>query len=121
MPAEKIVITGFGAITPLGNDFPSTWEALRAGKSGAARITKFDVSSFPINFGAEVKNFDPTQYMDRKIVRRFDGYMHFAYAAVAEALKTADLGSEKIAKLGADRFGMIIGSGIGGMQSFFVE
>jgi len=121
MPAEKIVITGFGAVTPLGNDFPSTWEALRAGKSGVARITKFDVSSFPINFGAEVKNFDPAQYMDRKIARRFDGYMHFAYAAVAEALKAAGLDSEKIAQLGADRFGMIIGSGIGGMQSFFEE
>jgi 3-oxoacyl-[acyl-carrier-protein] synthase II len=121
MPAEKIVVTGLGAVTPLGLDVASTWEALCAGRSGAAPITKFDVSAFPVRFGAEVKGFDPTLYMDRKLVRRFDSYMHFAYAAAAEAFKSAGLDKEKIQALGADRCGTIIGSGIGGMQAHFEE
>jgi len=121
MPAERIVITGLGAVTPLGHDLASTWEALCSGKSGAAPVAKFDASAFPVRFAAEVKNFDPALYMDRKIARRFDGYMHYAYAAVAEALRMAGLDKEKIHSLGADRCGMIIGSGIGGMQAFFEE
>ena len=117
----KVVVTGFGAITPLGNDVASTWEALRSGRSGAAPITKFDASNFPVRFAAEVKGFDPSLYMDKKLVRRFDSYMHFAYAAAAEAMQSAGLDKEKIANLGADRCGMLIGSGIGGMQAHFEE
>ena len=118
MPGKKVVITGMGAVTPLGLDVESTWKALCAGTSGIAPITKFDASAFPVRFAAEVKNFDPSLYMDRKLVRRFDGYMHFAYAATAEAMKMAGLSRETITELGPDRCGMIIGSGIGGMQSF---
>jgi len=121
MPGKKVVITGMGAVTPLGLDVESTWKALCAGTSGIAPITKFDASAFPVRIAAEVKNFDASQHMDRKLVRRFDGYMHFAYAATAEAMKMAGLSRDTITELGPDRCGMIIGSGIGGMQSFFEE
>lgn len=119
MPGKKVVVTGMGAVTPLGLDVESTWKALCAGTSGVAPITKFDASSFPVRIAAEVKNFDPANFMDRKEVRRFDDYLHFAYAATHEAMTMAGLDADKITALGPERCGMIIGSGIGGMQSFF--
>ena len=78
---ERVVITGMGAITPVGNDVPSFWESLKTGKCGIGPITKFDVSDFKVKLGAEVKDFDPTQYMEKREARRADANVHYAMAA----------------------------------------
>ena len=82
---ERVVITGMGAITPVGNDVPSFWESLKTGKCGIGPITKFDVSDFKVKLGAEVKDFDPTQYMEKREARRADANVHYAMAAAVQA------------------------------------
>ncbi len=111
---HRVVVTGMGAVTPLGLDVPSTWEALLAGRSGAAPITRFDTEGFETRIACEVKNFDPGQYLDRKEARRMDRYTHYAIAATSEALRDADL---TITPRNADDIGIIIGSGIGGIET----
>jgi 3-oxoacyl-[acyl-carrier-protein] synthase II len=113
---RRVVVTGMGALTPVGNDVPSSWEALLAGKSGAGPITKFDASAFPVRFACEVKNFDPLQYMDRKEAKRADAYAQYAIAAATQAVKQAAL--ENGTNVDPDRLGVILGSGIGGLKSF---
>jgi 3-oxoacyl-[acyl-carrier-protein] synthase II len=113
---RRVVVTGMGALTPVGNDVASTWRALNAGASGAANITKFDASTFPVRFACEVKNFDPLQYMDRKEAKRADWYAQYAIAASVQAMK--DAGLENGALGDPDRVGVILGSGIGGLKSF---
>jgi 3-oxoacyl-[acyl-carrier-protein] synthase II len=110
---SRVVVTGMGMVTPLGNDVASTWEALCQGKSGIAPITDFDTSNQEVKFGGEVKNFDATQYMDRKEVRRNDRFVHFAVAATKQALDQAKL---DVAANGPE-VGVLIGSGIGGLHS----
>src|SRR6476469_2797401 len=112
---RRVVVTGLGAITPLGTDVATTWRAMQDGVSGASRITKFDASSFPVQFACEVKGFDPLKVMDRKEAKRADQYTQYAVAASVEAMADAGLsnGSYDI-----DRTGVIIGSGIGGLKSF---
>ena len=78
--SQRVVVTGLGVVTPVGNDVPTAWAALLAGKSGAAPITQFDVSDYKTKIAAPVKEFDPTEYMDRKDARRTDRYVHFALA-----------------------------------------
>ena len=109
----RVGITGIGLITPLGNDTASTWEAARAGRSGVAEITRFDSSRHGVHIAAEVKDFDPLDYMDRKEARRNDRFVHYAMAAAKQAL--ADSGLEITDEL-ADDVGVIIGSGIGGLH-----
>lgn len=113
---RRVVVTGMGALTPVGNSVAATWEALTAGRSGVAPITKFDASSFPVRFAAEVKGFVATDYMDRKEARRSDGYTQYAVAAAKMAM--ADAGLNMPHGLDPDRIGVIIGSGIGGLKSF---
>jgi len=113
---RRVVVTGLGAITPVGNDVATTWRALLAGKSGAAPITKFDATKFPVRFAAEVKGFDPLAYMDRKEVKRADNYTQYAVAVATEAMRDAGLSNGTI--LDPDRLGVILGSGIGGLKSF---
>ena len=112
---RRVVVTGLGAVTPVGNDVATTWQALLDGKSGAAEITKFDASKYSVRFACEVKQFDPLLYMDRKEAKRADVYAQYAVAAALQA--TADAGIAPGA-IPPDTMGVIIGSGIGGIRSF---
>jgi 3-oxoacyl-[acyl-carrier-protein] synthase II len=111
---SRVVITGMGLLTPVGNNVSSTWEALCQGKSGVGPITLFDTSRHRVHFGAEVKNFDPTIYMDRKEIRRTDPYEQFAIATAKQALAQSGL---QITDINADAIGIYIGSGIGGISA----
>jgi len=115
MELKRVVVTGIGAITPLGNTFPETWENLKKGVSGCAKITRFDASKFKTQFACEVKNFNAEDYFDRKEARKIDPYTQFALIAAREAVKDANLDVEK---LNLDRVGVIWGSGIGGLKTF---
>ena len=108
------MITGLGALTPLGNDVESSWENLLAGKSGAAEITQFDSSDFYVHFACEVKGFDPTDWIDRKQARRMDRFAQLVVAAARQAEQDAGL---EIAKE-PDRIGAAIATGIGGLKAF---
>ncbi len=113
---RRVVITGCGLITAIGNDVSSNWEALLAGKSGGATITLFDPSDQPVRFAAEVKDFDPGLYLDRKEAKRTDRFTHFALAATAQAWEAAGFGA-KSPNIDPERFGVITGSGIGGITT----
>lgn len=115
MGKRRVVITGLGLMSPLGNNVQDTWEALLNGKSGAAPITLFDTSEYETKFACEVKNYDPLEHFDRKELRRLDRYSQFAILAAEEALKDSGL---ELDKEDRDRIGVIVGSGIGGMLSF---
>jgi 3-oxoacyl-[acyl-carrier-protein] synthase II len=115
---QRVVVTGMGAVTPVGNDVASMWASLIAGRSGVGLITSLDVSQLKTKIGAEVKGFDPTQFMDRKDVRRSDRYTHFAMAATSQAVADAGLamGDED-----PRRVGVIVGSGIGGIGTMLEQ
>ena len=113
---RRVVVTGMGALTPVGNDVASTWRALNSGASGAANITKFDATTWPVRFACELKGFDPLQYMDRKEAKRADWYAQYAIAASVQAMKDAGLENGNLGD--PDRVGVILGSGIGGLKSF---
>lgn len=114
--SRRVVVTGMGAITPVGNDVASTWRALLDGKSGAGPITHFDASSFPVRFAAEVKGFDPLQYMEKKEAKRADQFTQYAVAAARQAMTHAGLAEQN--GQDPDRIGVIVGSGIGGLKIF---
>ena len=111
---RRVVVTGIGMVTPVGNDSASAWQALCEGRSGVGPITHFDASDYDTRIAAELKDFDVSPYMDRKEARRNDPFVHYAMAASKQAL--ADSGIEVTEEL-ADDFGVIIGSGIGGLNS----
>jgi 3-oxoacyl-[acyl-carrier-protein] synthase II len=113
---RRVVVTGMGVITPVGNDVATTWQSLIAGKSGTAPITKFDATKFPVRFAAEVKGFNPLDYMDRKEAKRADQYTQYAVAASRQAMTDSNLVERN--GMDPDRIGVIIGSGIGGLKSF---
>jgi 3-oxoacyl-[acyl-carrier-protein] synthase II len=113
---RRVVVTGLGAITPVGNDVATAWRALVEGKSGAAPITKFDASSFPVRFACEVKDFDASQYMERKEAKRADPFTQYAVSCAVQAMQDAGLSNG--ASYDPDRTGVIIGSGIGGLKTF---
>lgn len=113
--AHRVVVTGAGMVTPVGLDADSTWAGLLAGRSGAAPITKFDPAKLSVRFACEVKGFDPSLYMDRKEARRFDLFAQFALAAAHQAMTQAEL-EGKVPD--SNRVGVILGSGIGGMQTY---
>ena len=120
MELKRVVVTGLGAITPLGNDVASTWDAALAGKSGAAPITHFDASLFKTQFACEVKNFNPSDYIaDRKKIRTLDLYAQYALAAAKEAV--ADSHIEEAENLDRNRVGVIVAAGIGGLHTFEEE
>ncbi|HOY49947.1 MAG TPA: beta-ketoacyl synthase N-terminal-like domain-containing protein, partial [Flavobacteriales bacterium] len=112
---ERAVITGTGAITPLGNSTESFLNNVFAGVSGAGPITRFDASAFKTRFACEVKDFDPTQYFERNESRKYDRFSWYAVAAADEALKMAGISRDNI---DVHRAGVIFGSGNGGIETF---
>ena len=118
MELKRVVVTGLGAITPIGNNVEEYWNALISGKSGAAPITQFDASQFKTQFACEVKNYNSEDYFDRKEARKLDLFAQYALVAVDEAMKDSGLDLEKVDR---DRFGVIWGAGIGGLKTFQEE
>lgn len=118
MELKRVVVTGIGALTPLGNNLDDYWNALLAGKSGAAPITLFDAEKFKTKFACEVKGFDPVDYMDRKEARKMDRFCQLAVGAAEQGVKDSGLDS---ANVDLARVGVIWGSGIGGLDTFLQE
>ena len=111
---KRVVITGMGAITPLGNTIESFWYNIRMGTCGIDTITRFDIENFSAKIAAELNDFDPVDYMDKKEAKRMDRYTQYAIAASSMAMNQANIDKEKI---NSDRFGVIIGSGVGGIET----
>ena len=111
---KRVVVTGLGAVSPLGNDAETTWDNLIAGKSGAAEILQFDASEYPVHFACELKEFDPTQWIAHKQARRMDRFAQMIVAAARQA--EADSGLEIAPE--ADRIGASVATGIGGLKAF---
>lgn len=118
MALKRVVVTGLGALTPLGKNVDEYWQGLENGVSGCDTIRQFDVSKFKTQFACEVKNFDATDYLDRKEARKMDRYCQFALIASDEAVKDAGISKETV---NPDRVGVIFGSGIGGLITFQEE
>ena len=110
---RRVVVTGLGLLCGVGNTAPEVWQQLLAGASGMGPIQSFDTTGFPVNFAAEVKHFDPLNFVEKKEARKMGRFIHFAFAAVDEALKQSGL---QITNENADRIGVFIGSGIGGFE-----
>lgn len=115
MKLKRVVVTGLGALTPIGNTVPEYWNGLLNGVSGAAMITRFDTEKYKTKFACEIKNFDIKGYFDRKEIRKYDPYTQYAFVAVDEAIADAGISPEKV---NPDRVGIIWGSGIGGLETF---
>lgn len=115
MSKRRVVVTGMGALTPIGNNLQEFWDAMMNAKSGANLITKFDASKFTTQFACELKNFDPSLYIDKKELRRMDPYTHFALATSAMAFEDSKLDLNKI---NLELSGVVFGSGIGGISTF---
>src|SRR6186997_254511 len=115
MELKRVVVTGLGAITPIGNTIDEYWKGLINGVSGADMITLFDASKFRTKFACEVKGFEPTQFLDRKEARKIDRFTQFALVASDQAMNDAGLNKENI---NPDRIGVIFASGIGGLITF---
>lgn len=115
MNRRRVVVTGLGVVSPVGNDVATTWRALLDGVSGAAPLTRFDPTGFSVRFAAEVKGFDPSLYMDRKEAKRSDLYTQYAVASAVQAMTDAGL---KEGSFDPNRAGVIFGSGIGGLNTF---
>lgn len=118
MELKRVVVTGIGAVTPLGNTADETWRNMLDGVSGAGPITHFDASRFKTQFACEVKDFDATQYVDRKEARKLDPYCQFAIAAAQMAVEDCGMDLEKVDK---NRVGVVFGVGIGGMKTYEEE
>lgn len=119
MELKRVVVTGLGAITPLGNDVATTWEAAKAGKSGAGPITHFDASLFKTQFACEVKGFNAAEHIDRKKLRTLDLYSQYALVAARQAVE--DSGLENTEGIDRNRIGVIVAAGIGGLHTFEEE
>ena len=118
MALRRVVVTGMGALTPIGNDVESYWNGLVSGKSGADHITYFDTSKFKTQFACELKGYDPLNHFDRKEARKLDKFAQYAIVCSDEAIKNANLELDSINK---NRVGVIWGSGIGGLETFQIE
>ncbi len=114
MDIRRVVVTGLGALTPVGNTADEFWSALTHGRSGIGPITRFDTTGYPTRIAGEVRNFDPLKYVDKKDARRLDPYLQYAMACSVMAVEDAGL---DMGKVDGDRFGVVIGSGIGGIAT----
>lgn len=119
--AERIAITGLGAVTPLGNDVPTMWDGLLNGRSGVGRLERFDSSHLEVQIAAEVKNFDARERLGRRKARRADAFALFALAAAREAIADAGLQLEEVDDVVRDRVGVLVGTGIGGVLTLLDE
>lgn len=115
MQGRRVVVTGLGALTPIGNNVPTFWKGLSQGVSGSDWIKNFDAEKFKTKFACELKGFDPLEHFDRKQVRKMDTFVHFSMVAATEAIEDAGFNLEKVDR---NRFGVIVGSGIGGINVF---
>ena len=115
MELKRVVVTGLGALTPIGNNIPEYWEGLKTGKSGCAPITYFDTEKFKTKFACEIKNFNPLDYFNRKEARKLDRFAQYALVSSQEAIEDSKLNLETIDKF---RVGVIWGAGIGGLETF---
>jgi 3-oxoacyl-[acyl-carrier-protein] synthase II len=111
---RRVVITGIGLVSPLGLTTAANWEAVLAGRSGIAPITRFDTTGFETRFAGEVKNFDPANFLEKKEIKKMDRFIYFAIAAADEALADSGL---KITPANAERVGVVVGSGMGGLET----
>ena len=111
---NRVVVTGIGAVTPIGNDAQTTWKGMKSGKNGIGFITRFDTEEFKVKVAAEVKNFDPTLYLEKKEIRKTDLYTQYALAAASQAVEDSGI----IGTVEPERLGVYVGSGIGGMTTF---
>ncbi|MCC7298274.1 MAG: hypothetical protein IT244_08075, partial [Bacteroidia bacterium] len=118
MQLKRVVVTGLGALTPVGNSVSEFWESLTTGKSGAGLITRFDTSLFKVKFACEVKNFDINNFMDRKEARKMDAFTHYGVVCADQAIEDSGLLQQSY---NPDRIGVIWGSGIGGLNTFLQE
>src|ERR1700761_8257954 len=118
MELKRVVVTGLGALTPIGNSVSEYWDGLINGVSGAAPITSFDTTKFKTKFACEVKNFSADAFLGRKDARKLDPFVHYALFSTEEAVKDAGL---DFAKLDTNAIGVIWGSGIGGLKTFLDE
>ena len=114
---KRVAVTGLGVISPVGNDVPTFWNALCSGTCGIGPITKFDATDYPVKLAAEVRDFDPRQYMEKLDILHSDVYTHFAMAAACQAVADSSIAGT----LDAERVGVYIGSGIGGIATFMTE
>ncbi len=114
MSKRRVVVTGLGAVTPIGSDVSEYWNGLISGKNGVALITHFDTSKFDTKFAAEVKDFNPEKYFDKKSVKRLDRFSQFAIAASVQAMEDAKVNLETLNK---EKAGVVFGSGIGGLDT----
>ena len=114
MEKRRVVVTGLGAITPIGNTTDEFWEALRRGKSGIGPITKFDSTGYPTRIAGEVRGFDPLKFVDKKDARRLDPFVQYAVASSVMAVEDSGL---DLSKVDGTRFGVLVGSGIGGIST----
>ena len=117
-PSRRVVVTGLGALTPLGNSVPAYWDAMMAGESGIGPITQFDASEYPTRFAGELKGFVPTDHLDRKEARRLDPFCQYALVVSDEAMADAGLDAATFSDEMKRRTGVVFGSGIGGMKIF---
>ncbi len=115
MELKRVVVTGLGALTPIGNNIPEYWEGLKTGKSGCAPITYFDAEKFKTKFACEIKNFNPLDYFNRKEARKLDRFAQYALVSSKEAIEDANINLDEINKF---RVGVIWGAGIGGLETF---
>ncbi len=115
---KRVVITGMGAITPIGNNLDDFWKGIKEEKIGIGNIKSFDIEDYKVKLAAEVKDFDPEEYMDKKEARRLDRFCQFAIAAAQQAIDNSKLDLDKINK---EKFGVIVGSGIGGLATIEKE
>ena len=117
MEMRRVVVTGMGAVTPLGNTVSETWENMKAGKNGIGPIACFDTEGMKATLAAEVKNFNPEDYMNVNDVRRTDRFTQFAVAAAQQAVEESGIEG----KVDPERFSVIYGTGIGGIRTFEIE
>jgi len=117
--SKRVVVTGMGALTPIGLSADEFWQSLLAGKSGSALITNFDASKLETKFACELKGFDPANYLDKKTARRLDPYAQYALSSAMMAIKDSEIKTDTLSDEERGRIGVIYGSGIGGIQTFY--
>ena len=115
---RRVVITGLGALTPIGNSAKDFWEGIKEGKCGIDKITKFDTTTFKVKLAAELKDYDPENYFDKREAKRLDKFSQYAIVAAREAWQDSGLDKETE---NMERVGIIIGSGIGGIETIEIE